>query len=125
MSILFLYLPLPIFWALFDQQASRWTLQATRMNGQVGSGFTIKPDQIQVINPLLVILMIPVFEYAIYPLLTKLRFCHRPLQRMTVGGLLAALSFVICAFIQLKIEQVCEAFGLFGLFVCLHYLFVC
>lgn len=106
MAILFLYLPLPIFWALFDQQASRWTFQATRMNGQLGS-FTIKPDQIQVINPLLVIVMIPVFEYAIYPVLTKLRLCHRPLQKMVVGGLLAALAFVICACIQLKLEAVC------------------
>ena len=122
MGVLFLYIPLPIFWALFDQQASRWTLQATRMNGQLG-GFTIKPDQIQVINPLLVILMIPVFEYVIYPFFAKIKLFHRPLQRMTIGeflfdpnrilltfiligGLLAALSFIICAFIQLKIEQV-------------------
>lgn len=84
MGVLFLYIPLPIFWALFDQQASRWTLQATRMNGQLGA-FTIKPDQIQVINPLLVILMIPVFEYVIYPFLTKIKLFHRPLQRMTIG----------------------------------------
>ncbi|KAI2804751.1 hypothetical protein BLOT_003739 [Blomia tropicalis] len=104
MAVLFLYLPLPIFWALFDQQASRWTLQATRMNGQLG-GFTIKPDQIQVINPFLVIFMIPVFEYAIYPFMKKIKAFHRPLQRMTIGGLLAALSFIICAIIQLKIEQ--------------------
>ena len=104
MSILFLYLPLPIFWALFDQQSSRWTLQAIRMNGQLGN-FTIKPDQIQVINPLLVILMIPVFEYVIYPFLTKIRLFYRPLQRMTIGGLLAAISFIICAFIQFQIEK--------------------
>uniref|UniRef100_A0A8C5BL59 Solute carrier family 15 member 2 n=1 Tax=Gadus morhua TaxID=8049 RepID=A0A8C5BL59_GADMO len=32
LRVLTLYLPLPMFWALFDQQGSRWTLQATRMN---------------------------------------------------------------------------------------------
>ena len=50
--------------------------------------------------------MIPVFEYVIYPFLAKIKLFHRPLQRMTIGGLLAAAAFIICAFIQLKIEQV-------------------
>lgn len=28
LNVLVLYIPLPLFWALFDQQGSRWTLQA-------------------------------------------------------------------------------------------------
>lgn len=103
MRVLFLYLPLPIFWSLFDQTGSRWTLQAIRMNGQLG-GWTIKPDQIQVINPLLIILMIPVYEYVFYPIFRKIGIT-RPLQRMTVGGVLAGISFLIVGFIQLAIES--------------------
>uniref|UniRef100_A0A834R3F6 Oligopeptide transporter 1 n=1 Tax=Sarcoptes scabiei TaxID=52283 RepID=A0A834R3F6_SARSC len=103
MRVLFLYLPLPIFWALFDQQASRWTLQAIRMNGQLGN-YTIKPDQIQVINPLLVILFIPVFDYLIYPFMNTIGL-NKPLKRMVIGGLLAALSFGVCGFIQTQIEM--------------------
>ena len=34
--ILFLYIPLPMFWALLDQQGSRWTLQANKMDGDLG-----------------------------------------------------------------------------------------
>lgn len=48
LNVLVLYLPLPFFWALFDQQGSRWTFQATRMDGDVGF-YVIKPDQMQVI----------------------------------------------------------------------------
>src|SRR6218665_1508419 len=103
MQILYLYIPLPIFWALFDQQSSRWTLQAVQMNGNIGS-FGIKPDQIQVINPLLVIAMVPVFEWAIYPAMDKFTNFNRPLRKMVIGGLLAALSFVICGFFQIGIE---------------------
>ena len=33
LRVLILYIPLPLFWSLFDQQGSRWTLQAVRMNG--------------------------------------------------------------------------------------------
>ena len=37
LRILILYIPLPLFWTLFDQQGSRWTLQAVRMDGYVVS----------------------------------------------------------------------------------------
>ena len=36
------------------------------MNGDIGF-YTIKPDQMSVINPLLVILFIPLFEAVVYP----------------------------------------------------------
>lgn len=104
MRVLFLYIPLPIFWALFDQQGSRWTLQATKMNGQLG-GFIMKPDQIQVVNPVLIITFIPVFTYFVYPLLDKLRLVRTPLQKMTVGGVLASVSFVVCAIFQMQLEK--------------------
>ncbi|KAL7991799.1 hypothetical protein Chor_016055 [Crotalus horridus] len=44
--VLFLFVPLPMFWALFDQQGSRWTLQATKMNADF-EGFVLQPDQMQ------------------------------------------------------------------------------
>ncbi|GFO23908.1 solute carrier family 15 member, partial [Plakobranchus ocellatus] len=77
LKVLWLFLPLPIFWALFDQQGSRWTLQAVDMNGDVGKLGRLKPDQMQVANPLLILLMIPVFEKVIYPGLDKLRIPNR------------------------------------------------
>ena len=35
-QVLYMFLPLPVFWALFDQQGSRWVLQAGLMNGDAG-----------------------------------------------------------------------------------------
>ena len=49
LRILVLYLPLPIFWTLFEQRGSRWTFQAKQMNGDIGF-FTIQPDQIQMVK---------------------------------------------------------------------------
>uniref|UniRef100_G1QHB9 Solute carrier family 15 member 2 n=1 Tax=Nomascus leucogenys TaxID=61853 RepID=G1QHB9_NOMLE len=68
--VLFLYIPLPMFWALLDQQGSRWTLQAIRMNGNLGF-FVLQPDQMQVLNPLLVLIFIPLFDFVIYRLVSK------------------------------------------------------
>lgn len=105
-GILLLYIPVPIFWALFDQQASRWTLQANKMNGQFFStSWFIQPDQIQVINPILIIFMIPLFEYVIYPVLNKMHVCKKPLQRMVIGGLLASSSFVAAGILHQFIES--------------------
>ena len=56
--------------ALYDQQGSRWTFQATRMNGQIGSVY-ILPDQMQVINAALILIFIPIFDKGIYPLCSK------------------------------------------------------
>lgn len=30
-----MFIPTPIFWALSDQQGSRWTLQAEKLNGDM------------------------------------------------------------------------------------------
>ncbi|XP_070143879.1 peptide transporter family 1 isoform X3 [Drosophila kikkawai] len=103
MRVLFLYLPLPVFWALFDQQGSRWTFQATRMDGDMGA-WDIKPDQLQVLNPLLILLFIPLYDVAFYPAL-KLVGISRPLQKLTMGGILAGVAFIISGVVELNLEH--------------------
>ncbi|XP_016962541.1 peptide transporter family 1 isoform X2 [Drosophila biarmipes] len=103
MRVLFLYLPLPVFWALFDQQGSRWTFQATRMDGDMGT-WDIKPDQLQVLNPLLILLFIPLYDVAFYPAL-RLVGISRPLQKLTMGGILAGIAFIISGVVELNLEK--------------------
>ncbi|KAH8245515.1 hypothetical protein KR032_011206, partial [Drosophila birchii] len=103
MRVLFLYLPLPVFWALFDQQGSRWTFQATRMDGDMGA-WDIKPDQLQVLNPLLILLFIPLYDVAFYPAL-RLVGISRPLQKLTMGGILAGIAFIISGIVELNLEK--------------------
>ncbi len=122
-NVIYMFLPFPIFWALFDQQVyisgmdsikpdlnllnsdqgSRWTFQATRMNGET-FGATILPDQMQVVNPLLILGFIPIFDYIIYPLLAKCNIFKTPLQRIVGGGVLAGLSFVVSGVLELQLE---------------------
>lgn len=104
LKVLFLYIPLPMFWALFDQQGSRWTLQATTMDGNFGA-FIIQPDQMQIVNPLLIVIMVPIMDSAVYPLIKKCHINFTPLRRMTVGMLLAALAFVAAALLQIQIDR--------------------
>jgi solute carrier family 15 (oligopeptide transporter), member 1 len=103
MNVLVLYIPLPIFWTLFDQQGSRWTFQATRMDGDIGF-YEIKPDQMQVVNPFLILAFIPLYEALFYPLLAKMGI-RRPLQKITLGGILAGVAFVCSGLVELQLEK--------------------
>ncbi|XP_063547682.1 uncharacterized protein LOC134755134 [Cydia strobilella] len=99
-SILYLYLPVPIFWSLFDQQGSRWTFQASRLRNEL-FGVTLMPDQLQVLNPALVLLLIPSCPGGAWPLLPNLP----PLTKMFVGGMLASMAFFAAAILQVGIER--------------------
>lgn len=104
LKILVLYIPLPIFWALFDQQSSRWTFQATQMDGHVSEDFAIKPDQMQVLNPFIVVFCIPLFSFVIYPALEKIGI-KTHLQKMTLGMALCGAAFVVSGFLELRLQQ--------------------
>lgn len=103
LNVLVLYIPLPVFWSLFDQQGSRWTFQATRMMGFIGK-YEIKPDQMQVVNPLLILVFIPLYDVLFYPLLSKIGV-RRPLQKLTLGGILAGVAFLCSAIVELQLEK--------------------
>ncbi|KAL9867237.1 solute carrier family 15 member 1-like [Geothlypis trichas] len=103
LRVLFLYIPLPMFWAVFDQQGSRWTLQATAMNGDFG--FQIQPDQMQIVNPILIVIMVPVADSLIYPLIKKCKLNFTPLKKMTVGMFLGSMAFVAAALVQVQIDN--------------------
>lgn len=106
LRILLLYLPLPFFWTLYDQQGSRWIFQANRMNGDIGF-YNLQPEQIGVINPILVLVLIPFFEVVVYPLLRRVGI-RTSLQKITFGGILAAIAFLISALLEFVIESSSE-----------------
>uniref|UniRef100_A0AAY4CDB1 Solute carrier family 15 member 1a n=1 Tax=Denticeps clupeoides TaxID=299321 RepID=A0AAY4CDB1_9TELE len=109
LKVLFLYIPLPMFWTLFDQKGSRWTLQATTMDGDIGL-IVLQPDQMQTVNPILILTLVPIMDRIVYPLIKKCGFNFSPLKRMTVGMFLAAMAFVAAALVQLQIDKTLPVF---------------
>jgi len=106
LSVGMVFLPLPVFWALYDQQGSRWTFQATRMNGHVGS-FVIQPDQIQIVSPLMMLVLVPIFDAVIYPFLNQCGGATA-LKRIGCGLFLCGLSFVVSGLVELNLESTYE-----------------
>ena len=108
MGVLVIFIPICAFWALYDQQGSRWIYQAIMMGGSVnmfGRRFSIKPEQMGVANAILILAFIPIFNHAIYPGLNKLGIATRPLGRMLVGLILAIISFIMAGTLQFIINS--------------------
>jgi solute carrier family 15 oligopeptide transporter 1 len=104
-NILVVFAPISLFWALYDQQGSRWTYQALMMNGRLTDTIFIKPEQMGIFNALLILGLIPAFERIFYPVLASKCNIHLgPQARMCWGMVLAGASFVAAAVIQLAIE---------------------
>lgn len=105
LSLLVLTVPLPVYYALLDMVSSRWTFQAVQLNGDLGGGITLQPDQMQLSLGLMVMLQLAVFEVTLNPLLARARLLSTPLQRMSVGGLMAAVSFLCAAVLQIYVDR--------------------
>ena len=99
--ILFVFALVPVFWSLFDQTNSTWVLQGGKMVPANLLGLKIGAEEMQSMNPLIVMLLVPLFTLGIYPHLGKLA---SPLRRMSYGMFLAAGSYVIVAALQHQIE---------------------
>ena len=79
------------------------------MNGQIGNNYyIIKPDQMQLLNPGFIVILIPLFDQIIYPYLSKFNLLKKPLQRIVTGGVLTASAFFISGFLQLVLVNTYE-----------------
>ena len=89
---------------MFDQSGSRWIAQAQHMNGRIGGSLIIKSDQFNSLNPIFIVILVPIFDSLVYPLLGKINVFKRTLQRMGVGLLFASVSFIIAAALEAHIQ---------------------
>mgnify|MGYP005984563757 CR=1 FL=1 len=77
--------------------------QASHMDGNV-LGIQIVPDQMQVVNPAMVLIMIPIFDKVINPWFLKLHVMENALHRMAVGGMFASAAFLSAGVLELVLE---------------------
>src|SRR3954452_17751600 len=110
-----------IFWALWDQSSGgEWTVQCQHMEfyffwgyfffylGEYMDlhffGINFLPEQVNVVNGLFILAMIPLFNYWLYPAIDRV-FPITPVRKIGIGLFLTALSFVVIWMIQLNIDH--------------------
>ncbi len=97
------------FWSLFDQKASTWVLQGKTMivphDAAWWPSWLVKEaGQMQALNPLLVMLLVPFNNLVLYPLLDRAGFKVTALRRMGFGIAFSGLAWVVAGMIQLAID---------------------
>lgn len=92
-----------VFWALFDQTGSSWVLQAEDLN-RLWLGVHWLPSQIQAINPIMIVILVPIFGFGIYPMVDKIFFLT-PLRKVSIGLFVMVIGFAMVSVVQQWIDQ--------------------
>ena len=100
LRVLVLFALVTPFWSLFDQKASTWVLQGNVMT---------KPEwfqssQMQALNPLLVMLLIPFNNLVLYPALKRFGYEMTALRRMTAGIAFSGLAWIAVGLMQVLLD---------------------
>lgn len=112
---------IPFFWALWDQNSTTWVIQGERMipyafspevmgNPVLGPilrflvGDRIGAEQMQSLNALVVMVLIPLFTYVLFPLTERLGARVTTLRRIGCGLFITALSFVMIGWLEQRLN---------------------
>lgn len=95
------YTLVAMFWALYYQNGSAWVLQAKQMNCR-WLGVDWLPSQMQAANPFLILGLIPLFSYVLYPAINRV-WTLTPLRKIGLGLFLTVPSFLLPAWLEWQI----------------------
>ncbi|KAK9235939.1 POT family-domain-containing protein [Lipomyces kononenkoae] len=85
----------PIYWLVYGQMVNNFISQAGEMNTH-----GIPNDIMQNIDPLAIIIFIPIVDTFVYPYLRKVGIPFRPITRIFFGFLFAAIAMAYAAIVQ-------------------------
>jgi POT family proton-dependent oligopeptide transporter len=109
LRILIVFALVTPFWSLFDQKASTWIIQGREMvmphdQWWWPSWLVTTPAQMQALNPIMVMLLIPFNNLVLYPALRRMGFEVTALKRMGWGIAFSGLAWVVAGWLQLSID---------------------
>jgi POT family proton-dependent oligopeptide transporter len=102
-KVLVVFAFIPVYWALYDQNGSEWVIQAGSMDLNF-LGITWLQEQIQVVNAVLILVMIPLFSFGIYPLLESVGIKVTALRKIGWGLTTLVITFCLVSWIQMQID---------------------
>ncbi|MBP8098759.1 MAG: MFS transporter [Arenimonas sp.] len=109
LRILIVFALVTPFWSLFDQKASTWIIQGNAMmvphdQWWWPSWLVKEAAQMQALNPLLVMLLIPFNNIVLYPALRRMGMQVTALKRMGWGIAISGVSWIVAGVLQLWID---------------------
>jgi POT family proton-dependent oligopeptide transporter len=102
LKLVVIYIFVAVFWALFDQTGSSWVLQTQDLD-RYWLGVHWLPSQIQAVNPIMILILIPTFTFVLYPMINKV-FKLTPIRKMGIGLFIMIIGFGMVAVLQESID---------------------
>ncbi|ORY08312.1 PTR2-domain-containing protein [Basidiobolus meristosporus CBS 931.73] len=96
-----IYIPITIYQVSYNQITSNLISQAADMNLPPH----ITDDLINNIDPIALIIFIPIMDTFVYPFLRRIRMNPRPMARITLGFIFGALAMMSSALVQNEIYR--------------------
>jgi POT family proton-dependent oligopeptide transporter len=90
-----LFFVITFFWMVFDQSTSTWIRFAKNDFDLNLLGYQFDPDQFQALNPLFIVILLPVVSVALWRFLANRGLHMRPTDKMLVGFLLTAAAMAV------------------------------
>ncbi len=103
LRVMGIFVPVAAFWALFFQYASSWVLQAEKLDRRL-LGHEFLASQVPSIEPIFILVLIPIFAGGLYPWLRRRGLEPTPLRRMRAGMFVTVLSFACVTAIQAALD---------------------
>ncbi|XP_069122940.1 solute carrier family 15 member 4-like [Argopecten irradians] len=104
LRVLPVFLLIIMYWAVYSQMQSTFFLQSERMNVMVGD-VKMPAAVLNIFNTVIILVLIPIIDRGIYPLLAKYGRSPSHLQRIGFGMILAALSVVVAGILEIYRKQ--------------------
>lgn len=90
----------PLYWLAYNQMTNNLVSQANTMN--LGS---TPNDIVAKLNPIFIIIVIPIMDFGVYPLLRKMGVNFSPIKKITAGFALSSFAMVSACVIQAYIYK--------------------
>lgn len=112
LRVLPVFLLIIMYWAVYSQMQSTFFLQSERMDVMVGD-VKMPAAVLNVFNTVIILVLIPIIDRGIYPLLAKHGRSPSHLQRIGFGMVLAAMSVVVAGVLEIyRKENLAETGGI-------------
>lgn len=93
-----------LYWSLYDQMYTRFIYQGAKLDPHITDHFRVYPGDTTILNPVLVIVLLPLLEYVVYPLCNKMNLLKTDLQKVGCSEYLVATAFVAAAILEWQIR---------------------
>ncbi|KAI9296660.1 PTR2-domain-containing protein [Neoconidiobolus thromboides FSU 785] len=104
-KVIVMFIPCIFFWVLYDQNGTEWQNQYEHMNHLFLGFVDIPTEASSNINSILIIIIVPLLSYVVYPFLEKKGIKMPVITRMVWGYIFVILAFIVSTILEYVVEN--------------------